>query len=361
MRTTTDAETGQIEPDWKMFDLSRLMRLRLINAILNDEGFSGERWRSRPYREQRQFYQRHNEGLLGSGRQQQQDSTAATLEAEADAQNGVKLRDSRHSFQIKRALYSYFKPEHFEKRPSAHESYRWPREEVFEHLDRIYAADNSTLEEIEKELRYFDAEYRDDMLFQWRAGHTARWSGRIEPPSGWQWLSIPEHYDVDAMVDTAEGLRRWATYLRSLPFDEAIALDIEGSTHGPNGLQLAQLSTFNKACIVDIAKCHAMPEFTGLMESIYYSKALKCGRSFAPKIRQDRNFIYASLDHDGKDFKELSKFLTGTKYFRCVTTPYLISYVSLRFANPRTLKSFSSTFRKRRTSSWKALHESVTL
>lgn len=266
-----------------MFDLARLMRLRLIHAILNGEGFSGERWRSRPFREQRQFHQRQSEALLGSSRQPQQEPDAASLEAEMDANNGVKLRDSKHLFQIKRALYSYFKPEHFENSPSAYESYRWPRQEVFEHLDAIYAADNTTLEDIEKQLRYFDAKYRDDMLFQWRAGHNARWSDRIDPPSGWQWLSIPKHYEVDEMVDTAIGLRRWATYLRSLPFNEAIALDMEGSTHGPNGLQLAQISTFNKACIVDLAKCRNMPEFSDLMEAIHNSKALKCGRSLCFK------------------------------------------------------------------------------
>lgn len=260
-----------------MFDLARLISLRPIHAILNDEGFSGERWRSRPYREQRQFYQRQNEARFGSSRQEQQDPAAVSLEAETDAHNGVKLRDSRHSFQIRRALYSYFEPDHFVKSASNHESYRWPRHEVFEHLDRIYAADNSTLEEIEKELRFFDKKFRDDMLFQWR-NDKSRWSENIEPPSGWRWLSIPEHYEVDDMVDTAEGLRRWATYLRSLPFDEAIALDMEGSTHGPNGLQLAQIATFNKACIVDLANCYKLPEFTELLEAIYYSKALKCGK-----------------------------------------------------------------------------------
>lgn len=260
-----------------MFDLACLMRLRLIHAILNDEGFSGERWRSRPFREQRRN-QRQCEAPFGSSRQLQEDPDAASLEAETDAHNGVKLRDSRHLFQIRRALYSYFKPD-FEKSPSHHESYRWPREEVFEHLDRIYAADNSTLEDIESQLRRFDAEFRDDMLFQWREGHGARWTEKIEPPSGWQFLSIPAHYTTDEMIDTAAGLRRWATYPRSLPFNEAISLDMEGSTHGPSGLQLAQLSTFHSACIVDLAKCHNMPEFKDLLEAIYYSKALKCGKS----------------------------------------------------------------------------------
>lgn len=258
-----------------MFDVARLMRIRLIHAILSDEGFSGERWRSRPYREQREYYKRKHEESIGSGRQQQEQSNS-----QEDAQNGAKLRDSKHLFQIKRALYSYFKPTHFEgKRASEHESYKWPREDVFEHLDRIYATDNTTLEDIETELRYFDREYRDDMLYQWRT-REARWSDNIEPKSGWQFLSIPGHYEVDEMIDTVEGLRRWTTYLRCLPFDDVIALDIEGSTHGPNGLKLAQLSTFNKACIVDIAKCRNLPEFTGLLEAIYYSRALKCGEPF---------------------------------------------------------------------------------